>query len=176
MISGFKGRIIYCLDNFLYVQNDLSLCEIMVEEPKNFTLGQEVYFYLYVQKQINKYVETVINFGFTRIEDLLIFKRLIEIKGVGLKTAYRLIKSDFSRLINLAKDHQSNMIQEEFVLSAKTADSICRHFSNQQVAMRSLKEQKKLNMIIDYLNELGYLKPKVKSVVYQYAESLLTNN
>lgn len=176
MISGFKGRIIYTLDNFLYVQNNDALCEIVVENPKEFSLGTEYFFYLYVQKQITKYIESVVNFGFIKLEDVLIFKKLIEIKGVGLKTAYRLIKSDFSRLINLARQNRPELIQEEYVLSSKTANSICQSFAHQEVLDRSAQELKQLKTIINYLTDLGYNKSKIKSVVYQYGESLLNDN
>ena len=88
MFDSFKGKVAYKHANSIFLENEHNLKEIYVDEINKYELNQEYKLYIFIYIAMgNKSIETRINFGFSNLDNAIGFYDLINIDGIGIKTA-----------------------------------------------------------------------------------------
>lgn len=72
---------------------------------------------LFILQWGNKSIETRINFGFNNLDNAIGFYDLINIDGIGIKTALKIIKNGYQELLSLVQENNSYEINQKYGLS-----------------------------------------------------------
>lgn len=177
MLNIFKGKVIFKKDRSLILENDFSLCEIIVTNIENYLFDQIYKFYIYEYRTlVNKANEEVCIYGFDNLNDLIAFESLLKIDGVGLKTAQKIIAVGTDRLKEIVQENDFGEMMKEFGLSNKIASNIFSYFSTLSKKKCSSKDISKINEAIFNLEKLGYTKQISTKVVWKRKEEIINNN
>ena len=177
MLNIFKGKVIFKKDRSLILENDFSLCEIIVTNIENYLFDQIYKFYIYEYRTlVNKANEEVCIYGFDNLNDLIAFESLLKIDGVGLKTAQKIIAVGTDRLKEIIQENDFGEMMKEFGLSNKIASNIFSYFSTLSKKKCSSKDISKINEAIFNLEKLGYTKQISTKVVWKRKEEIINNN
>ena len=177
MLNIFKGKVIFKKDRSLILENDFSLCEIIVTNIENYLFDQIYKFYIYEYRTlVNKANEEVCIYGFDNLNDLIAFESLLKIEGVGLKTAQKIIAVGTDRLKEIIQENDFGEMMKEFGLSNKIASNIFSYFSTLSKKKCSSKDISKINEAIFNLEKLGYTKQISTKVVWKRKEEIINNN
>ena len=100
------------------MENEHNLKEIYVDEINKYELNQEYKLYIFIYIAMgNKSIETWINFGFSNLDNAIGFYDLINIDGIGIKTALKIIKYGYQELLSLVQENNSYEISQKYGLS-----------------------------------------------------------
>lgn len=118
MFDSFKGKVTYKHANSIFLENEHHLKEIYVDEINKYELNQEYKLYIFIYIAMgNKSIETRINFGFSNLDNAIGFYDLINIDGIGIKTALKIIKNGYQELLSLVQENNSYEISQKYGLS-----------------------------------------------------------
>jgi len=170
MIAFIKGTIKFKRENSLVLENQGIGYKIFV--PENILLGKnsgdelELFTYQHVRE------DALQLFGFSTLEELELFEKLISVSGVGPKTGM----NAFS--VASAKDIKSAIVNEDPAIlkkvsgiGAKTAERIVLELKNKMSALvgfDGIKSSEEMNAdsdVVDALVSLGYQARQVQEVL-----------
>ena len=83
MIAFIEGKVRFLEEGSVVVDVHGIGYEVFVYNPQDYQKGSEVFFYTYQHLR----EDTSMLYGFTQKSELELFKRLIQVKGIGVKTA-----------------------------------------------------------------------------------------
>ncbi len=176
MINSFYGKLIFKNDNNIYLQNVNGCCELYLENNKNLKIGNDYFFY-YFDYQINnsKGLNIHSKIAFFNLVEAINFKDLININGIGIKIALKILNSGVNDFKLIAINEDINYIKEHFKVSENVAKNIVKHYQNKEINSINEEDSIKLNNAINYLEKLGYKKELVKKIVLNRKKEIIEN-
>lgn len=176
MFDSFKGKVAYKYANSIFLENEHHLKEIYVDEINNYELNQEYKLYIFIYISIgNKSIENRINFGFDNLDNAMGFYNLINIDGIGIKTALKIIKNGYKELLSLIQENNPYEISQKYGLSNNITNAIIDFYRKKDLQNYSNEEIKRINAAINNLQQLGYSKQISTKVVWGRKEEILKN-
>lgn len=176
MFDSFKGKVAYKYANSIFLENEHHLKEIYVDEINNYELNQEYKLYIFIYISMgNKSIENRINFGFDNLDDAMGFYNLINIDGIGIKTALKIIKNGYKELLSLIQENNPYEISQKYGLSNNITNAIIDFYRKKDLQDYSNEEIKRINAAINNLQQLGYSKQISTKVVWGRKEEILKN-
>ncbi len=174
MISTLRGEIKHIdIDHIILEVNDIGyLLNLSMKDIANLSLHDIEFFYV---EMIVK--EDLLElYGFTDILDKKIFNRLRSVSGVGTKTAISFLnRLTAKEIISLVLDENTDFLTQVPGIGKKTAgkivlellDKFKKEFIDIDVekVQVSIEDNSKKQELISVLEELGYKKLEIKSVV-----------
>ncbi len=177
MFDSFKGTLVFKQKNKIYLENDFGLREIYVENNENYQENNEYHLYIYCSKLVShKSIEKVTNFGFETIKEMCYFEKLINIEGVGPKTALRFISGGIDIFNNLVENKLIEEMIDKYRINLKIANSIINHHKCEKNSEFSSVELKKINAAICNLQNIGYNKDLCTKIVLKRQQEIINNN
>lgn len=176
MFDSFKGKVAYKHANSIFLENEHHLKEIYVDEINKYELNQEYKLYIFIYIAMgNKSIETRINFGFSNLDNAIGFYDLINIDGIGIKTALKIIKNGYQELLSLVQENNSYEISQKYGLSNSITNAIIDFYRKKDLQNYNNDEIKRINAAINNLQQLGYSKQISAKVVWGRKEEILKN-
>ena len=158
------------------MENEHNLKEIYVDEINKYELNQEYKLYIFIYIAMgNKSIETWINFGFSNLDNAIGFYDLINIDGIGIKTALKIIKYGYQELLSLVQENNSYEISQKYGLSNSITNAIIDFYRKKDLQNYNNDEIKRINAAINNLQQLGYSKQISTKVVWGRKEEILKN-
>ncbi len=177
MFDSFKGKLVFKQKNKIYLENDHGLKEIYVENENNYLDNIEYHLYIYSSKLVShKSIEKVTNFGFATIKEMCYFEELINIEGVGPKTALRFINGGIKIFDDLVKNKLVDEIVDKYRINLKIANAIINRCKYNNEFELTSNELKKINDAIINLQNIGYNKELCKKIVLKRQQEIINNN
>ena len=177
MFDSFKGKVAYKHANSIFfLENEHHLKEIYVDEINKYELNQEYKLYIFIYIAMgNKSMETRINFGFSNLDNAIGFYDLINIDGIGIKTALKIIKNGYQELLSLVQENNSYEISQKYGLSNSITNAIIDFYRKKDLQNYNNDEIKRINAAINNLQQLGYSKQISTKVVWGRKDEILKN-
>lgn len=177
MVNGFKGKVIKITNDYLYLLNDTGCLEIYNDGKNNLELDKEYFLFVYQHKVLMaKGIERQEGFGFLKLEDLILFKELILLDGIGIKTAYKFLDYGIDELHDFVVNHEIPEIMEHYKVSEKIATVLMNHYLKTFTNKSKNFDIKKINDAIYYLQQLGYSKELSTKIVWKRKKEVAENN
>lgn len=121
MFSSIRGTIIEIGLRFLIVENQGLGYNVLVADTSQFSINQEVFLYLYHYKR----EETEYLVGLTTKEERSAFRLLINVNGVGPKTALAILsKISYGQLLTAISNNDLELIESLPGISSHMASQI----------------------------------------------------
>lgn len=174
MINSFFGKLIYKNNNDIYLQNVNGCCELYYEKNSDLKIGDDYFFY-YFDYKINNSKGLCIHskIAFINLIEAINFKELININGIGIKTALKIINSGVKDFKLVAINEDIDYIAKNFNISELIAKNIIKHYQNKEINSINENESIKLNNAINNLEKLGYKKDLVKKIVLNRKKEII---
>lgn len=174
MFTKFEGKLVHQDANLIYLENDNSLMQICIQDTEKLILDNEYKFFVFTYLCIgNKSIEKHINFGFRDLNDAINFEQLLNVDGVGIKTALKIIKNGYKQLHELIDDHNEYELTKKYSITSTIAKSLISFFNKSILEKYTTKELKQINEAIDSLQKLGYTKQISTKVVWKKKDTLI---
>lgn len=155
MIASLKGNLIHIDYDYLIVEVYGIGYKVFVAKPEFFKLNNPVF--LFTHHNIREDDQEL--YGFSDIESLRLFERLISVKGVGCKTANTIFtKSKNEELIHAIESANIDYLRTMPGIGAKTAQQIILDLKGKFVEAANSKVEGNGNLaeLFDALKQLGY--------------------
>lgn len=155
MIASLKGNLIHIDYDYLIVEVNGIGYKVFVAKPEIFKLNSPVF--LFTHHNIREDDQEL--YGFSDIESLRLFERLISVKGVGCKTANTIFtKSKNEELIHAIESANIDYLRTMPGIGAKTAQQIILDLKGKFVEAANSKVEGSGNLaeLFDALKQLGY--------------------
>ena len=121
MLSSIRGTVIEIGYRFLIIENQGLGYEVLVSDPKSFHINQDVFLYLYHHKREDG--EFLV--GLTSKEDSSGFRLLLNVSGIGPKTALSILsKITYSQLLTAISNNNLELIESLPGISSHMASQI----------------------------------------------------
>lgn len=121
MLSSIRGQIIEIGSRFLIVENQGLGYKVLVADVSQFSINQEIFLYLYHYKR--EEVEYLV--GLTTKEERSAFRLLINVNGVGPKTALAILsKISYGQLLTAISNNDLDLIESLPGISSHMASQI----------------------------------------------------
>ncbi len=181
MISTLRGEIKHIdIDHIILEVNDVGyLLNMSINDIANLSLNDVEFFYV---EMIVK--EDLLElYGFTDMLDKKIFNRLRSVSGVGTKTAISFLnKLSAKEIISLVLDENTDFLTQVPGIGKKTAgkivlelmDKFKKEFIDIDVKKVniSVEDDSKKEELVSVLEELGYKKLEIRSILGKLDYSL----
>ena len=121
MLSSIRGTVIEIGHRSLIIENQGLGYEILISDPKSFQINQDVFLYLYHHKR----EEGEFLVGFTSKEERSGFRLLLNVNGIGPKTALSILsKISYSQLLTAISNNNYELIESLPGISSHMASQI----------------------------------------------------
>ena len=121
MLSSIRGHVVEINSKSLVVENQGLGYEILVADPKSFSINQDVFLYLY--HHIREDGEFLV--GLTSKEERSAFRLLLNVNGIGPKTALTILsKITYSQLLTAISNNDLEVIESLPGISSHMASQI----------------------------------------------------
>ena len=168
MYSYIKGTVTEILTGAITVENNNIGYYINVSNPYNYKINEEVTIYLYTNVKEDEYSL----FGFNSRDDLELFIRLINVKGLGPKLALNMFGTCTANGIKDAIERENILYLTKI---PKIGDKIARQIILDLKGKLTVKEDnniKGFDELINVLENLGYKTSDIKKVLPNIDASL----
>ena len=170
MYFYLKGKIISVFNNKIILENNDIGYEIVVSRPKSYLVGEErtVYTYRHVHEDKSYLV------GFDNLEEKNIFMQLIEVNGLGPRTA-------LTMLSNATPDEIYNAIISNNIAFLKKIPGVGNKCASQIILDLHTKlagrkgNPNQYNEVYLTLKELGFKKTAIDNVLAEINEPNASN-
>ena len=167
MISYMKGKIVEIDENSISLFLNNIAFKVYVKENENFVLGEEVKLYVfdYLKDELFSL------YGFKNLDDYLMFKKLINVNGIGPKTAT-------SILSNIDPNTLSYLIKQKDIKTLKKYPGIGNKAEAIVISLYSkIKDSFKVDLfryknVFEALKSLGYKEKNVSDIIYSLKDGL----
>ena len=121
MLSSIRGTVIEILKRSIIIENNGLGYQVLVAQPKSFSINQEVFLYLYHHKREDD--EFLV--GLDTKEERSGFKLLLNVNGIGPKTALSILsKISYSELLTAISNNDLDRIESLPGISSHMASQI----------------------------------------------------
>ena len=170
MYGYIKGIIKDIDSNYVVIDNNDIGYIIYVPNPYYYKLDEKYTIYTYTHIREDEYSL----YGFTNKEQLNLFLKLIQVKGVGPKMALPMLATGSINGIYDAIERENILYLKKFPkIGEKVARQIILDLKGKvNGAQMSLLESKNNNELVDALLALGYKQADVKKVVNNIKDDL----
>lgn len=156
MIAFIKGIVIAFGLDYLILENNGMGYRIAFTQQGRISLGQEVTIYTHM----NVREDEISLFGFISQLDLNIFQQLINVKGLGPKTAINMLgTNNGERILKAIEDEDVAFLKSLPGIGAKTASQMVLDLKGKLAAKidgSSRSSSGNVNEAIDALKDLGF--------------------
>ena len=161
MLSSIRGNVIEICSKSLVVENYGLGYEILVTDPKSFSINQDVFFYLYHHKsEDNEFLV-----GLTSKEERSAFKLLLNVNGIGPKTALAVLsKITYSELLTAISNNDFELIQSLPGISAHMASQIFLDLK-EHISKKVKSETEEYKKVKEGLKKLGFKAKEIDKVL-----------
>lgn len=168
MYSYIKGIVTEILTGAITVENNCIGYYINVSNPYNFKINEDVVIYLYTNVKEDEYSL----FGFKSRDDLDLFLKLINVKGLGPKLALNMFGTCSANGIKDAIERENILYLTKI---PKVGDKIARQIILDLKGKLMVKENNNINgfdELVNVLENLGYKTNDIKKVLPNIDTSL----
>ena len=168
MYSYIKGIVTEILMGAITIENNGIGYLINVSNPYNYKINEEVTIYLYTNVKEDDYSL----FGFTSRDDLDLFLKLINVKGLGPKLALNMFGTCSANGIKDAIERENILYLTKI---PKVGDKIARQIILDLKGKLMVKENNNINgfdELVNVLENLGYKTNDIKKVLPNIDTSL----
>ncbi len=161
MYSYIKGTVTEILTGAITLENNNIGYYINVSNPYNYKINEEVTVYLYTNVKEDEYSL----FGFNNRDDLELFLRLINVKGLGPKLALNMFGTCTANGIKDAIERENILYLTKI---PKIGDKIARQIILDLKGKLMVKEDnniKGFDELVNVLENLGYKNTDIKKVL-----------
>lgn len=121
MLSSIRGHVVEICSRSLIVENQGLGYEILVAEPKSFSINQDVFLYLY--HHISEDAEYLV--GLVSKDERSAFRLLLNVSGIGPKTALTILsKISYVELLTAISNNDLELIESLPGISSHMASQI----------------------------------------------------
>ena len=121
MLSSIRGQIIEIGSRFLVIENQGLGYKVLVADVSQFSINQEIFLYLYHYKRED--AEYLV--GLTSKEERSAFRLLINVNGIGPKTALGILsKISYGQLLTAISNNDLELIESLPGISSHMASQI----------------------------------------------------
>lgn len=170
MIAFIKGKVFaYGVDYVIVETNNGVGYRINFGHPEAIKLNQEVIIYTYQ----NVREDEISLFGFVSMDEYDLFVKLIQVKGLGPKTAMNMLKAaNTSAIIQAIENNDVSFMKKMPGVGAKTASQIILDLKGKLVESKNEKLELKteLNDAIEALKSLGFKQNEINQITQTLSE------
>lgn len=162
MYSYFKGSIKEIEGDHIVIEVNNIGYKIFVSNPYSYNLDESTKVYLYNHIREDEYSL----YGFKSVEERDIFLRLINVKGMGPKTALGLLATgSVNGLIDAINKENILYLKKFPKVGEKLARQIVLDLKGKMESKDSLYENDEVEELISVLENLGYSKNDIKRIL-----------
>lgn len=179
MIAFIRGVVFRTLKDYVILDNNGIGYQIFTPNPQSLQYGSEVTLYTYQHVR----EDAILLFGFAKWEEYELFLRLIEVKGLGPKTAVNILSvSSAAKLVEAIENNDVAYLKSMPGIGAKTAQQIVLDLKNKLVVIEESLGSKKevlndsLQDANDALLALGYKHSEINKVLKQVSAMEYANS
>lgn len=170
MIAFVRGKIFQTTNDYVVLENHGIGYQIFTPNPKQYELDHELLLFTYQHVR----EDAILLYGFKDMESYELFLRLIDVKGLGCKSALNMLSiGQPSKIIEAVETGDVAYLKSCPGIGAKTAQQIVLDLKGKLVATpASVKEilNQDLQDAHDALIALGYRPAEVKGVLKEVSK------
>ncbi|MBU4421648.1 Holliday junction branch migration protein RuvA [Candidatus Parcubacteria bacterium] len=167
MIISIKGSIVHKSNNYIILENQGIGYQIHFNDLDKVRLGEETT--LYIHDYIREDRRDL--YGFTSLDELHFFLKLLSISGVGPKMAQHILALGIENLQKSIMEGSSALIEGVSGVGKKTAQKIILELKG---SIDKILEEKNLNKdVVNGLIGLGYSRNEAEDALRQVASEVL---
>ena len=167
MIAFIKGTVFQTKKDSVIIENNGIGYQIFIPNPQTLVYGNEMMIYTYQHVR----EDAILLFGFQSMEEHELFLRLIEVKGLGPKTAVNILGvASVQNFMDAIEKNDVAYLKSMPGIGAKTAQQIVLDLKGKLVMHENKKQiASDLNEILqdasDALLALGYKASEISRVI-----------
>lgn len=170
MIAFVRGIVAATTNDTLILENHGIGYQIYTPDPKQYALGSELLLHTYQHVR----EDALLLYGFKEVEAYALFLRLIEVKGLGCKSALNMLSfGQVSKIVEAIENQDLSYLKSCPGVGAKTAQQIVLDLKGKLAAVPQ-EEKKIMNQDLqdahDALLALGYKPGEIKSVLNEISK------
>ena len=170
MFEYIVGKINYTNSNYVILENNFIGYKIYVSDPNKFELNkfQKIFLYSKIYQNL-KNTFSYEYYGFKTLNEKIFFEQLLQINGIGVKSALAILKNDINLIKQLIKNQDINSLTSLEGFNNKIATHVVGQLSykikleKQDVASSDSGEI--VADIISALKALGYGKTEIEKAM-----------
>ena len=145
--------------------------EVFVSHPEDYEIGE--YMLVYTSFYVREDEQFLV--GFKSFEEKMIFNKLIQVKGVGPKTALQALGSTTpKKLIDAINREDMLFLKKLNGIGPKAANQIILDLRNKITLQSSVTGDKELDDAIDGLKSFGFTKSEIDNAISKIDDRGLT--
>ena len=161
MLCTIRGTVIEVNSRTLIVENQGLGYEILVSNPKAFSINQDVFLYLYHHKHED--IEYFV--GLSSKEERNAFRLLINVNGIGPKTALMILsKLSYGELLTAISNNDFELISSLPGISSHMASQIFLDL-REHISKNAKSNGKQYKDVKEGLKKLGYKTKEIDKVL-----------
>ncbi|HCY07172.1 MAG: Holliday junction branch migration protein RuvA [Erysipelotrichaceae bacterium] len=162
MIAFIKGNVYAYGIDWVIIDNNGVGYKINFTKPDKLSLNKEILIYTYQHVR----EDDISLYGFLTLEEHDFFLKLINVKGVGPKSAMNILsKADYKKLIVSIENKDVNFLKTMPGVGAKTASQIILDLKGKLISTTDKKSSNdELNDALEGLKSLGYKQGEINSI------------
>lgn len=166
MIAFVRGIVFLTRKDSVVVDHQGIGYEIIVPNPKTYAYGSEVMFYTYQHVR----EDAIQLFGFASLNEYDLFIRLIDVKGLGPKTAINILSvASVNALVQAIENNDVAYLKSMPGIGAKTAQQIVLDLKGKLVLHEQQQSSEPISDVLhdasDALLALGYKNTEINKVM-----------
>lgn len=171
MIAFVRGNVYATTNDSIILDNHGIGYQIFTPDPKQYSLGSEIllYTYQYVRE------DAILLYGFKEHDTYELFLKLIDVKGLGCKSAMNMLSmGQSSKIIQAIENGDLAFLKSCPGIGAKTAQQIVLDLKGKLVSPKEEEKEKidqNLQDAHDALIALGYRENEIKPVLKEVAKN-----
>ena len=145
--------------------------EVFVSHPEDYEIGE--YMLVYTSFYVREDEQFLV--GFKSFEEKMIFNKLIQVKGVGPKTAIQALgRKNNKKLIDAINREDMLFLKKLNGIGPKAANQIILDLRNKITLQSSVTGDKELDDAIDGLKSFGFTKSEIDNAISKIDDRGLT--
>lgn len=171
MYSYIIGKVTEYDKNCIILENNNIGYLINVANPYSFKIGDIIKIYLFnnIKEDENSL------FGFETKEEKDLFMKLINVKGIGPRTALPMFTGDINKLLNAINNDDVTYLSKFPKIGEKAAKQIILDLKG-KLTKNKTEESTNSNELVEVLESLGYKSLDIKKVLPKINSNLEIEN
>ena len=155
-----KGKVVLLGKTYIVFESNYCGEIIYVSNVKDFKLNSDIK--LFVYRLMNEYMNNL--YGFLSFQERILFEDLININGIGPKTALSLLKEGKDYLINIIANQDLESLNSFPYIGRKTCSQLIFELSEKYKKFQNKENNKNKfqpSILKDTLKNLGFNKKQI---------------
>lgn len=173
MIGFVRGKVFSReVDSIIVDCNNIGF-KIYFSHPERIRINEEVFIYTYQSVR----EDDISLFGFLDVEEKNLFTKLINVKGVGTKSAMNILsKANYKDIIVSIENSDIAFFKSLNGVGSKTASQIILDLKGKLVSSEQNEESDELKDAIEALKNLGYKQKDINNIYSILSKENLSSN